>query len=479
MKMMLINPPRFNGIPVVREIRCAGTSPISIYPPIDLAYIAAYLRNDVVIDFLDANALNLGWDDVEKRIRDFYPDIVLFKTSPTTMDYDMQTAFIAKIVNWNIITVLDDAHIAPYFPEKTLETYTGVDILIRGESEKTVKLLINAIKENKSLDSVTGITFRKNGKIISTPPTPPFKNLDDLPFPAYDLLPMKKYNSVTFARKSPFMTLISSRGCPFKCDFCIVGGSTIWRGSGQGWYPRNADSILTEMELLVNKYGVKEIYIFDETFTVNKDRVMEVCRGINKRGIKVSWSCNSRVDTLDEDMLKAMKDSGCWNILFGVESGSQELLDKSNKGITINQIKSMFKITKDSGLCASASFMIGLPGETRETVKKTLQLALDLDPDFCQFVLAIPYPGTKLYDYVKEKGHLVKDYDFKGYDAYGLAEEAVLRTDAMTNLELMDAQKYIHKKFYLRQKYILKKIKSIRSWMEVKMMIKSFFYVTS
>jgi radical SAM superfamily enzyme YgiQ (UPF0313 family) len=477
MKLMLINPPRFNGIPIVREIRCAGTSPVSVYPPIDLAYIASYLRNDVEIKLLDANALNLEWTDVKKEIKNFHPDIILYKASPTTMAYDARTADITKSVDKKILTVLDDAHIVPYIPEKTLKTFKNIDILIRGESEKTVKLLIDAIKEKKNLKDVTGISFRRNGKVINTHPTPPFKNLDDLPFPAYDLLPIKKYNSITFARKSPFMTLVSSRGCPFKCDFCIVGGSTVWRGSGKGWYSRSAKNILDEMELLVNKYGVKEIYIFDETFTVDKKRVLEVCKGIKKRRIEVSWSCNSRINTLDGEMLKAMKSSGCWNILFGVESGSQELLDNVHKGIKIGDIKKVFKLTKDNDIFASASFMIGLPGETWETVEKTLQLALEIEPDYCQFVITTPYPGTRLYDYVKKKGYLIKDYDFGGYDAYGIAEDPVLRTDKMTNLELMEAQKHIHRKFYLRPSYVIKRLFTIRSWMQVRMMIKGFFYI--
>lgn len=477
MKLMLINPPRFNGVPVVREIRCAGTSPVSVYPPMDLAYIASYLRDEVEIKLLDANGLDLEWSDVKKEIKNFHPDIVLFKTSPTTMAYDARTADITKSINKKILTILDDAHIAPYLPEKTLKTFKNIDILVRGESEKTVKLLINTIKKKKDLKNVTGISFRKNSKVINTPSTTPFKNLDALPFPAYDLLPIKEYNSITFARKSPFMTLVSSRGCPFNCDFCIVGGSTVWRGSGRGWCSRSAKNILDEMELLVNKYRVREIYIFDETFTANKKRVLDVCEGIKKRKINVSWSCNSRINTLDGEMLKAMKSSGCWNILFGVESGSQEILDNVHKGIRIGDIKKVFKLTKDNGISASAAFMIGLPGETWDTVKKTLQLALEIEPDVAQFTITTPYPGTRLYDYVKEKGYLIKDYDFKGYDAYGISEDSVLRTDKMTNLELMEAQKYIHRKFFLRPNYIIKRLLTIRSWMQIKMTIKGFFYI--
>jgi radical SAM superfamily enzyme YgiQ (UPF0313 family) len=473
---MLINPPRFNGIPIVREIRCAGTSPVSIYPPIDLAYLASYLRKSFEISLLDANALDLDWNEVQKEIEKIHPDAVLFKTSPTTMFYDMKLADITKSIDKNIITILDDAHIAPIFPEKTLNTFKNLDILVKGESEKTTKLLMEALSKKEKLDNVTGISFRDGDKIINTEPTKP-ENLDNLPFPAYDMLPIDKYNSITFARKSPFMTLVSSRGCPFNCDFCIVGGSTVWRGSGKGWYPRSSKNILEEMEMLVNTYGIKEIYIFDETFTVNKDRVMEVCKGMKDRKIKVSWSCNSRVDTLDEEMLKAMKESGCWNILFGVESGSQKILDSIQKRIKIETIKKAFEITKKSKICASASFMVGLPGETWDTVEETLKLALELEPDFCQFVLTTPYPGTRLYDYVKKNNLLIKDYDFQGYDAYGLAEGAVMRTESMTSKELMEAQRYLEKKFYIRPKYIIKKFLSIRSFLQIKMMIEAFVFV--
>jgi radical SAM superfamily enzyme YgiQ (UPF0313 family) len=161
-----------------------------------------------------------------------------------------------------------------------------------------------------------------------------------------------------------------------------------------------------------------------------------------------------------------------------VESGSQKLLDNIHKGIKIDEIKNAFKLTKVNGISASASFMIGLPGETWETVEKTLQLALEIEPDFCQFVITTPYPGTRLYDYVKEKKYLIKDYDFRGYDAYGIAEDAVLRTDKMTSEDLMKAHGYVHKKFYLRPHYILKRLFTIRSWMQVKMMLRGFFYIT-
>ncbi|MFQ6020442.1 MAG: B12-binding domain-containing radical SAM protein [Candidatus Aenigmatarchaeota archaeon] len=479
MKVQLINPPRFNKTPVIREVRCAGLSPVSVFPPLNLAYIASFLRErGIDISLIDANALDLSWNDVEDSIRKFKPDVIIFKSSPPTMIWDCNTAKIAKKINKKIITILDDSHIAPVFPEKTLKKFPYIDLLIRGESEKTSFQLIKTIKGKRNFNKVTGISFRKGNKIVNTKPTPPIKNLDDLPIPAFDLLPINKYFSITFSKRKPFMTIITSRGCPFRCDFCIVGGSTVWRGSGNGWFQRSAKSILDEIEHLVKNYKIKDIYFFDETFTVDKKRVLEICKGIKKRNIKINWSCNSRVDSVqDEKMLKTMAEAGCWNLLFGVESGSQEILDSCNKRINISQIKKTFEITKKYGIYASSSFMVGLPGETKETIRKTLKLALELNPDFSQFVITTPYPGTILYEKVKKEGLLERDYKFSSYDAYCVQDHPVLRTEFMSSEEIARAQKWLYKKFYFRLSYILHRLFSIKNFNELKYHLKAMKYV--
>lgn len=469
-----MNPPRFKGNPIVREVRCAGITPVSVYPPIRLAYTAALLeKNNFNVKILDANAFDDHYEDVKEKIKEYDPDLVLFTTSVTTISFDAKVADITKEINKNIIVVLDDPHIAPVMPEKVLTTFKNIDILILGESEFVTLDLVKNIKDLKKID---GIVYRYGDEIIKNNPAKP-GDINELPNPAYHLLPIKKYYSLTFARKKPFATIITSVGCPYKCDFCIIGGSTIWRGYGGKWRAKTAEKILDEVEYLYEKFKIKDFYFFDETFTVDKKRVIDVCNGLVNRGLKIRWACNSRVDTVDQEMLELMKKTGCWNICYGVESGSETLLNNIHKEITLERAKHIFNVSKKLGLNPSASFMLGLPGENWKTIKETLQFAIKLDPVRAQFVITTPYPGTKLYDYVKKEGLLKKDYSFSGYDAYCVDAVPVMSTKEMTAEELLKAQKYVYKKFYLRPLYALKTLFSANSITEFINLLKFWRYI--
>ncbi|MFZ3060702.1 MAG: radical SAM protein [Candidatus Methanoperedens sp.] len=475
MKVLLVNPPRFKGTPVVREIRCAGLSPISVYPPIKLAYTASMLEaNNIEVKILDANAFDYSYEDVKKYIENYNPSVVIFTSSLTTISYDVLVAKLAKEINKDIITVLDDSHIAPVAPEKVLNKFGFVDVLIGGESEFTIMDLINNID---SLENVKGISYIKNGSFIRTENREP-EDINLLPPPAYHLLPIDRYFSLTFARKKPFGTIITSVGCPFNCIFCIVGGSTVWRGYGKRWRAKKADKVLDEIEYLHKHFGIKSLYFFDETFTVDKNRVIEICKGIVERGIDIEWSCNSRVDTVNEEVLQHMKLAGCWNICYGVESGSELLLSNANKSTTAKKAKEIFKISKKLGLSASASFMIGLPGETWQTIEETLDFAKELDPSRAQFVITTPYPGTLLYEEVKKQGLIEQDYCFSGFDAYCVDSAPVSNTSNMSAGELLDAQKYIYKSFYMRPSYLIRILLRAKSLTEIYNLIKARRYVS-
>ena len=449
MKILLINPPRFKGNSMIREMRCAGLSPASVYPPIELAYLGGFLRKNAEVKILDANALNLNFDDVKKEISAFGPDAVVFTTSPTTFSYDIQIAKITKGINAEIKTILLDSHITPVMPEKIKKEFPEIDELIGTEP------LVNIPK----LFGFEGVG-----------------EMEKHPFPAYDLLPRNKYFSLTYSRKRPFATLITSAGCPNRCNFCLIGGATVERGYGKIWRFKSAEKILGEIKYLLG-LGIKSIYFFDETFTAQKNRVLDLCEIIKKEGLKFEWSCNGRVDTLDEPTIKIMKTAGCWNIMFGIECGSEGLLEDVNKGTTLKKALAAVEACKKNGIMVSASFVIGFPNESWETVRQTLKIAKKINPFRAQFVILTPYPGTRLYDEVKEKGLLEKDYSFSGYDAYCVNQIPAIRTEKLTARELLKAQQYLYRKFYLRPSYLFSTLLGIRSFSQLLNILKSVKYL--
>lgn len=460
MKVLLINPPRFKEIPVVREVRCAGLSPVSVYPPLKLLYIASFLKKEGKEVFLiDGNGKNLDFGEVREKVKKINPDVVIFSSSPTTMTYDCQTAKVVKSVNRKIVTVLDDSHIAPVFPEKVLKKFKDIDILIKGESEKTA---FEITQNLASLKKVKGIAYRNFGKIIDQKPQEPL-DVNKIPPPAYDLVNLNNYYSWTFGKERKLATILTSVSCPYSCSFCIVGGANIWRGYGKKWRAKKPEKVIEEIDYIYKNFKTDNFYFFDETFTVDKERVKKICQLINKEKLEIKWSCNSRVDTVDSLTLEFMKKAGCWNICFGIESGSQDILDSINKKTNLNQAINIFQKAKKIGIKTSASFMIGLPKDSKETLKETLNFAKKLNPDRIQFVITTAYPGTELYDYVKKEKLLESDYNFSGFDAYGINNEAVLKTKYLTAKEICSFQKKMYLSFYLRLSQILKLLSGIKS----------------
>ena len=449
MKILLINPPRFNGHPMVREMRCAGLSTVSIYPPIELAYLAGVLRKNSEVKILDANALNYNFGDIKREIVNFKPAAIVFTTSPASFNFDSEIARITKEVSKEIKTILLDSHIVPVMPDKVKEKFPEIDYLIGTEPLVNIPKLFGFEEAN---------------------------GLESHPLPAYDLLPRDRYFSLTYSRKKPFATLITSTGCPNRCNFCLIGGATVERGYGNIWKFKSAEKILEEIKYLLS-LGVKSIYFFDETFTAQKKRVLDLCGMIKKAGLKFEWGCNGRVDTLDEETIKIMKTAGCWNIMFGIECGSEELLEDANKGTTLTKAMTAVLACKKNNISVSASFVIGFPNETWETVEKTLKIAKKVSPYRAQFVVLTPYPGTRLYDEIKSKGLLEQDYSFSGYDAYCINQIPVIRTEKMTSQGLLKAQKYLYRKFYLRPSYLINVLLGIRSFNQLLNILKSVKYL--
>ncbi len=378
-KVLLINPPYpfWEGVPV----------------SLSLTYLASVLEEDgVEVEILDLLTTSYSPQKVENKIESFEPDIIgatcVTRSYPQTLEILQH----CKEVDQDIPIIVGGPHVT-FTPQETLEEAEWIDFVVKGEGEYTLKELVRKIDGGeKDFESVKGIAYRDDkGKVVINQGREPIENLDEIPFPARDLLPLAKYRAL-----GSRCDIITSRGCPFNCIFCVAP-----RMFGKKVRFRDPKSVLDEMEEVLD-LGF-EINFADDTFTLNHDHVYAILDEIIDRGLDITWTANGRVDTVDRELLRRMKEAGCTSIFYGVESGDPEVLDTSKKGITHDQVEEAVEITKDVGLHVITSYILGLPGETTETMDRTLEFADNLGTDYTVHVLA-PLPGTELYENRDEYG---------------------------------------------------------------------------
>ncbi len=442
MRILLINPP-------YRERTYVS-------PPLGLAYIASVLRKSNEVRIIDAPPLGYTYHDIESEVAGFHPDVVGVTAMTATIRDALETARIAKAAS-KATVMLGGVH-PTIMPHETLEN-TAVDIVVRGEGEKTITELIPALERGK-ISRVRGISFRKGKKIYHNKPMPLIDDLDSIPFPSRDLLPMGKYRQ-HLGHPTSFATMMSSRGCPYSCIFCT---KALY---GSVYRMRSPENIISEMVEVREKFNTKEIVFYDDNFSARRERVVRLCDEIIRKDIKIKWKCEARVNLVDRQLLEKMKETGCYLIAYGVETGNQNLLDAMKKGITLSQIRSAFKETHKAGIETLAYVMIGMPGETRETIQKTLDFILEIEPGYVQMGLATPYPMTELYDIAKKKG-LIEGVDWSEFSYTGDSATPVMRTEALSREELAGELKRMIKAFYMRPRYILKRLMRTRSLADMK-----------
>lgn len=457
MKILLINPPIFNVIQsclpkVVDEGR-------GFTPPLGLMYIAAYLEKNTShqIEIIDAPAEELNYDELKEKINKIKPDIVGITTLTFTLIDAVKTAQIAKEVNNSIKTVLGGPHTTIY-PEETARI-EGIDFCVIGEGEKPMLELINNIGNPEKLKQIKGLAFIADNKAINNGQSDFLQNLDNLPFPARKLTPYKKYFS-SMSSNFPITTMFTSRGCPYKCLFCDRPQL------GKLFRARSAKNVVDEMEECV-KMGIKEIFMYDDTFAVDMQRVMDICAEIKKRNIIIAWDIRTRVNTVNEAMLKALKTAGCQRIHYGVEAGTTKILEALRKGITLEQAEKAFKLTKKTEIETAGYFMIGSPTETREDVLETIKFMKKLNPDYVHVTITTPYPETDLYR--AGLAQKVFPYDHWKKFAQNPSPDFVppLWEKEMSRDELFSLLKKAYRSFYMRPGYILKKIIKLKSGKEL------------
>jgi radical SAM superfamily enzyme YgiQ (UPF0313 family) len=364
-----------------------------------------------------------------------------------------------KQANSSIVTVVGGAHLTA-IPERTLEEFPSFDIGVVGEGELTILELCERIRDNLAIDGIKGICHRKNGRIVVEPRRELIKDLDEIPFPARQLVDYRLYKrshaSRGFSRKSiNIVEIMTSRGCPNQCTFCA--GHLAY---GFNVRFRSAENILGEVKECIEKYGITHVSIEDDSFTLKKELVHELCEGFKQ--LNLTWNCNTRVNYVDKDMLKAMADSGCQKIQFGIESGSPRILKLIRKNIDLEHAKKIVGICREVGIpLVEAAFIIGShPSETIEDVKMTERVIRDLDPDFIMVAVLCPFPGTEIYREMREKGFL-KNEDWSTFILFG--EKPSYSTEYFTAEQLVAMQKRILKRFYLRPSYVFNRLRRVRN----------------
>ncbi|MGD9130315.1 MAG: radical SAM protein [Candidatus Bathyarchaeota archaeon] len=431
--------------------------------PVYLAYTVAVLEEaGIETHFIDGVADDLSIEAFVEETKKINPDLVVIECSTPSIINDLHIAKRLKEELKNTFILLVGSH-PTYFHKEIIKENEFVGAIARGEFELTIRDLALALQHGQQLQDVAGITYRNGESVQVNEDRPLIQDLDALPFPARHIVKSSSYREAVFTGQR-CTTIVSSRGCPHKCIFCIWP-KTMY---GHKFRQRSPGNVVDEIQHVVDEYGVDEIYFDDDCFTLDRKRLLEICSEIVKRGINVKWMCQARVDNMTQEVLEAMKKAGCHYIKYGVESGSQELLNRMKKGITLEAVRKAFRATRKVGIKSQAFFLFGLPWETPETVAKTIEFAKELKPDSAQFAIVVPHPGTELYELCLEKGWL-KYKTWEDFDC----RSPLIETDTLSIKDPMEYRTRAYRKFYIRPSFILRT--SLKLWnpKEARRIIKS------
>jgi anaerobic magnesium-protoporphyrin IX monomethyl ester cyclase len=429
--------------------------------PIYLSYAAAVIEEaGFEVSFVDAIMDELSIEGFAQVVRDAGPRLVLLETSTPSIGFDLETAAAIKHLLPGALVALLGSHVT-YFDRETVAMNPAVDVVVRGEFEYVAADLARALQSGDDLSGVLGLTYRDaDGDVRRNADRPLFEPLDRMPFPARHIVKDDGYRAGIYSGGHP-TAMVSSRGCPYRCTFCLWPGILY----GRKFRARSAENVVNEIEEAVRVYGHDEIYFDDDTFTIDRLRVMEICRLIRERGLEreVEWIAQCRVDTVDREMLEAMKAANCGYILFGVESGSPQMLKRMKKGITLDKVREAFRLTREVGIKTQAFFLFGIPGETQDTIQETIQFAKELNASSTQFAVAIPHPGTALYEECKANGWLTSE-NWVDYTS----EASLIETPWLTAKEVEAARLRAYREYYYRPRFILSEALKIRRLADVK-----------
>lgn len=454
MKVLLIYPSLLRAD--IRHYTKAVERHRGIYACLGLSYVASsLLHRGHQVAYIDCDAEDNPWKSIETTVREFQPDLVGFHTMTWTFAQANELLMMIKEIRPDIKSVAGGPNITS-FPSFALEI-SEFDLGVHGEGEITITELVDALENGHNLNKIAGISFKAGGEVIVNPPRTFIADLDQVPFPAWDMLAFSRYFDA-FTRHNRFATMMATRGCPFNCTYCDR-----LNRMGRKWRARSPQNVVEEIKFLISSFGIKEVMFFDDNLIVDHNWIYSLCEEISRQKVEVDWECRARVDMVDRPLLQAMKKAGCYRIRYGMESGDDYILEVLKKGIAVEQSLECARISKEAGIEIFAYFMMGSPYETTETLDRTLELALKVDGDFAVFSKTILIVGSELFDWAVENGYIHRDY-WKNF----LLGKETNPAPALSTKDLPEGvvDKYISRangKFYLRPRYVARRLRSIRS----------------
>ncbi len=401
--------------------------------PFYLAYAASILEKaGYECLLIDGVAERTSEDNYIERAVSFGPDVTILEVSTSSLDTDLRQAKRIKDACPHTKIVFCGIHLDMYRPG-FLDEYPIVDFVIKYEYDTRVLKLIETIESNRDFSHVPNLVYRSNeGESKETDCVAVNPDLDSIPWPSRRHLPMLAYHDLPGGIPAPSLQMWTSRGCPFQCIFCAW--PQIMYGGNQ-FRTRNPVDVVNEIEAMVKQYGFRSYYFDDDTFNIGKKRILTLCEEIQRRNLKLPWAAMARADTSDRETLIAMKEAGLQGIKYGVESGSQALVDAAHKNLDLEKVRETVRITRELDIRQHLTFSFGLPGETWETVRKTIDFAKEMNPDTVQFSIMTPFPGSEFYKMLERDGKLLT----KDWSAYDGGTTAVIRTDALSGKDLEQA----------------------------------------
>lgn len=475
-EVLLVNPPAPDGGIWIRSQHRVGrrSRENMIWPQVSLAQMAAVLTPEYKVEIIDAIAERMGWPEFERLVEQKRPKYYLTQVTAPTLRNDMHGVFVAKALGAK--TMAFGTHVTPLTLE-TIRPFPALDYILRGEPEMTLRELLDTLEDRTPSDprvakmlaetrlnvdasersnvlaDIAGLCWRDRGEIVINPDRPFIPSLDDLPIPMHHLLPLQK--QIMPMIKGPFTFIVTSRGCPAGCKFCIkhVSYQTSVR-------VRSPQLILEELKVL-SDLGIHNVHMYADLFTVNRQQVVELCNLIIESGLKVKWTCNSRVDYVDEEMLSLMGKAGCWYISWGIESANEQILKKIRKGYRKEQAFKALRWSKAAGINNWGYFIIGLPGETEASIQETIAYAKELPLDIALFHIAAPYPGTPFFYEVVENGWFRPGTNWEEVD---MDQSTVLDYADLPAERLEYWQKRATREWSLRPGPMLTFLKGLNTW---------------
>jgi len=456
MRVLILNPPfkgRFSRTSRSPAVTKGGT----VYYPFWLAYATGVLEEaGFDVRFIDAPADGLTTPEVIDRMRDFNPQLVVLDTSTPSVYSDVKVGKALKDAFSGSYIVLVGTHVSA-LPEETLRLSEKIDAVARHEYDYTLRDLAFALQEGSDLQSVEGLSFWQDGEIVHNPDRPLIESVDELPFASEVYKRHLNIKNYYFAAANyPMVMIITGRGCPHRCFFCVYPQTF----HSRRYRFRSPENVADEFEWIVNNLPeVKEIGIEDDTFTAKRERAREICRLIIERGIKIKWYCNVRAD-VDYETLRLMKEAGCRLVTVGFESGSQAILDNIHKGLRLEQARQFAEDCRRVGILVHGCIMAGNPGETRETIQQSYEFATELNCDSMQFYPLIVYPGTEAFGWARENGYLTTT-DFSQWCTEEGYHNCVLSLPDLPPDELVALCNEATRAYHLRPAYLLMKLKQM------------------